>query len=271
MSKYESYTPDEDGNIPFTSTENKTWKKLFQQQIGIIQGRACDEFLEGLKILNLEQNQIPTLREVSRELKKTTGWLVEPVPAVIPAKDFFELLANKKFPCATFIRSEQDFSYIKEPDIFHELFGHCPMLTQPEFADFVSEYGKFSLSCQPYQRKYLFRLFWFTVEFGLINTPKGIQAYGGGILSSPSETKSSVDNSVDDIQYENLDPLTVFRTPYRIDLPQKLYYVINSFQDLFSLKTTDLKSMIEQAAILGDIKPKFPLLDGKGDILEYTN
>lgn len=269
MANYESYNPDENGHINFKSVENETWKRLYHNQIEVIQGRACQEYINGLAILDLATDRIPQIYEVTEKLKRATNWALEPVPAVIGPTKFFTLLASRKFPCASFIRTREDFFYIKEPDIFHEIFGHCPMLTDDRFARFVEEYGKFALSCTKDEKKFLFRLFWFTVEFGLIKTSEGNRIYGGGILSSIHETKSALNN--EQIQYEDFDLLTSFRTPYRIDLPQKLYFVINNFDQLYSLFDSNVKEVMQEAQSLGDLQPKFPLVDDKGDIPSYTN
>lgn len=267
--KYKSYTPAKDGSLAFTEIENQIWNRLFDQQIEVIKDRACDEFTLGLNKLNLPIKRVPFPIEVSRTLTEHTGWIAEPVPAVIGAKDFFTLLANRKFPAACFIRNEDDFHYIQEPDIFHEIFGHCPLLTNQHYANFIEKYGKFALTCKKEERKYLFRLFWFTIEFGLIKTENGDRIYGGGILSSIEETQSALNNSK--VQYEDFDLLKIFRTPFRIDIPQTLYFRIDSLKQLFESLDQDLNAVISEAARLGDIKPMFNPVDGQGDQLEYTN
>lgn len=269
MKSYESYIPNEDGSLNFNRGENEIWSELYEQQMPIVRPRACREFLIGLERLDLPRHRVPYPIEVSRQLDHWTGWQAEPVPAVIGPKKFFTLLANRQFPCATFIRRREDFSYIKEPDIFHEIYGHCPMLTDEYFAKFVEQYGKFALMCSSLERRYLFRLFWFTVEFGLIKNDRGEKIYGGGILSSIHETQSALNNP--DVQYENYDLLKIFRTPYRIDQPQKLYFIIESFEQLYHSLQQDPRKIIQEAARLGDLKPKIPFLDGRGEILEYTN
>ncbi len=267
--KYQSYIPNEDGSLDFTATENLVWKRLFEQQIEVIKGRACDEYILGLEKLNLPSARVPFPVEVSTVLTSITGWVAKPVPAVIGPKEFFTILSEKKFPAACFIRSEEDFTYIQEPDIFHEIFGHCPLLTNEHYANFVRDYGAFALTCEKSQQKYLFRLFWFTVEFGLIKTPNGDRIYGGGILSSIKETQSALDNK--NVQYEDFDLLKIFRSPFRIDIPQTLYFKIESFEQLYNSIHEDIQSLMEEAKELGDIEPDFAPIDGKGDILEYTN
>ena len=150
----------------------------------MLKGRACDEFIRGLALLNLPNDRVPQLHEINAVLASTTGWQVVQVPALINFDSFFKLLANKQFPVATFIRSNEDFDYLQEPDVFHEIFGHCPLLTDPAFAHFTHTYGKLGYAASPKERQYLARLYWFTVEFGLVKTADGLRIYGGGILSS---------------------------------------------------------------------------------------
>ena len=148
---------------------------------------------------------------MTEAFKQTTGWSVVPVPAMIKPEQFFELLANKKFPAATFIRTPEDLDYLQEPDIFHEFFGHCPMITYQPFADFMQTYGKLALLAKTEHRSFLSRLFWFTVEFGLIQTDQGVRCYGGGILSSKNETVYAVESDIP--QRKPFDLIEVLRTP----------------------------------------------------------
>lgn len=191
---YQAHIPDEHGFVNYSETENKTWQQLFDRQIRLIENRACDEYLYGMEQLNLPSDRVPQLPDVNKVLRKTTGWEVEAVAAVIPFEEFFTLLANKKFPAATFIRTPQDIDYLQEPDIFHEIFGHCPLLTNPVFADFSEQYGKLGLKASKKERIYLARIFWFTVEFGLIETTKGLRIYGAGILSSKGESEYALES-----------------------------------------------------------------------------
>jgi len=175
---------DENGFIEWTDEENLIWHDLITRQRKIIKNRACDEFISGLEQLNLPNNRVPQLEEVSSVLRESTGWEIAPVPALIPFSTFFELLADKKFPCATFIRTREEFDYLQEPDIFHEIFGHTPLLTNPYFADFTYNYGKLGLAASPKDRVFLARMYWFTVEFGLMQRPEGLRIYGGGTVRS---------------------------------------------------------------------------------------
>lgn len=252
---YVSKQPNAEGLIDWTRDENRTWNTLIDRQTEIVQTRACPEFLEGLRRINFTREHVPQHTEINRRLKDYTGWEVEVVPALIPAKEFFGLLASKKFPAASFIRLPEELDYIQEPDIFHEFYGHVPLLTFPDYANFMEEFGKIALSISGKDRSRLFRLFWFTIEFGLLKTPQGIRAYGGGMLSSIHETVYSVESNVP--KREPFDALTALRTPYRIDIPQPLYYVLNHFSDLFKILDQDLIALLEQSKVLGDFEPLF--------------
>lgn len=254
-SRYVAHEVDEKGFIAYSDEENRVWKILYERQMDILADCCCDEYLKGLKALSLTTDKIPQLPDVNKNLSALTGWQVAPVPALISAKSFFELLAKRCFPAATFIRTFDELNYVKEPDVFHELFGHCPMLTEPVYADFIQDYAKKTLAFPESDWPLLQRLFWFTVEFGLIQTEKGLRAYGGGILSSISETSYSVHS---DIPMRALfDPVTVFRTPYRIDELQKIYFVINHYSELYDFVCSDIHALIERARALGEFPPFF--------------
>lgn len=253
--KYVSKQPNAQGLIEWTQAENHTWNTLIERQTEIVKTRACDEFLEGLERIQFSRKHVPQHFDINRRLKDFTGWEVEVVPALIPAKEFFTLLANKKFPAASFIRIPEELDYIQEPDIFHEFYGHVPLLTFPDYANFMEEFGKLALSVPGKDRSRLFRVFWFTIEFGLLNSSKGIRAYGGGMLSSIHETVYSVESPI--AQRKPFDPLTALRTPYRIDIPQPLYYVLNRFEDLYKILDQDLLKLLEESKALGDFEPLF--------------
>ncbi|MCG8433731.1 MAG: phenylalanine 4-monooxygenase, partial [Gammaproteobacteria bacterium] len=193
-SKYMAKLPDENGIVDYTDEENETWAFLYDRQMQLIQGRACDEYTYGLEKLALPADRIPQLPEVNRVLRNATGWEVAAVPALIPFGEFFALLADKKFPAATFIRRKEEIDYLQEPDIFHEIYGHCPLFTDPVFADFSHNYGKLGLKASKEERVMLARVYWLTVEFGLIDTPRGLRIYGAGILSSKGETEYALDS-----------------------------------------------------------------------------
>lgn len=255
VSCYTSHQPDALGMVSYSEQEHGVWKKLFERQQKILLGRACDEYLQGLECLGLTADKIPQLPDVSRYLKAKTGWQVEPVPALISARAFFELLASRRFPAATFIRFEEELDYIKEPDIFHEIFGHCPLLTNQVYADFIHDYALKVLKFPETDWPLLQRLFWFTVEFGLINTKQGLRAYGGGILSSITETVYSVES---DIPLRVLfEPVAAFRTPYRIDRLQPIYFVIDDFHRLYDFVVGNIGELIQRARSLGEYPPLF--------------
>ncbi len=252
---YISKQPNSQGLIDWTNDENHTWNTLITRQSEIVKSRACPQFLEGLSRIGFSTQRVPQHTEINSRLKDFSGWEVEVVPALIPAKEFFTLLANKKFPAASFIRTPQELNYIQEPDIFHEFYGHVPLLTFNEYANFMEEFGKLALSASPKDRRRLFRLFWFTIEFGLLNTDKGIRAYGGGMLSSIHETVYSLESPI--AKRAPFNALTALRTPYRIDIPQPLYYVLDRFEDLYNILDQDLMKLLEESKDLGDFAPLF--------------
>ncbi|CAM3489779.1 phenylalanine 4-monooxygenase [Parendozoicomonas haliclonae] len=254
-STYKAREPDENGVIDYPEAEHEMWSKLIHRQLDLMPEHACQEFLDGVEQLNLPHDRIPQLAELNSKLDKATGWQVERVPALIDFDRFFTLLSEKKFPVATFIRRPEDMDYLKEPDLFHEVFGHCPLLTNPDFAEFTHTYGKLGKKADHQQRVFLARLYWFTVEFGLINTPQGLRIYGGGILSSPKETKWSIESIAP--KREAFDPVLALRTPYRIDILQPLYYVIDRVGDLNHLAQQDIMLMIAEARQTGLLPPLF--------------
>ncbi len=255
MTSYVSRQSDEHGIIAWSDEENQIWADLIKRQLSCIEGKACPEYMAGLQRLNLPQDRIPQLHEVNAVLAATTGWQCAEVPALISFDRFFELLANKQFPVATFIRSRDEFDYLQEPDVFHEIFGHCAMLTHPDFAEFTHIYGKLGLAASKEDRVYLARLYWFTIEFGLIDTAEGLRIYGGGILSSPGETQYAIHSDIPERKV--LDVVDVFRTPYRIDIMQPIYFRIQSIRQLFDIAHLDLMALVQQDKALGLDAPKF--------------
>lgn len=254
-SKYLSRTSGPDGRIDWSAEENANWQALMARQLDCVEGKACDEYIAGLKRLDLPRDRVPQLAEVSAVLQTTTGWRCAEVPALINFDKFFALLADKQFPVATFIRSREDFDYLQEPDIFHEIFGHCAMLTHPAFAEFTHTYGKLGLAASKEDRVFLARLYWFTVEFGLMQTDDGLRIYGGGILSSPGETQYAFSDTPERRPFNIVD---VLRTPYRIDIMQPIYYLINSIDDLFDVAHSDIMAQVAEAKRLGLFAPAFP-------------
>ena len=277
---YVSRQPDSQGDIHYSADENAMWQALLERQATQIPNRACSAYLDGLKKLNLPSTHIPQLHDIHEVLQATTGWQTAAVPALISFGKFFKLLANKSFPVATFIRRFEDMDYIEEPDIFHEIVGHCPLLTHPAFAAFNETYGKLGLNASKEERWFLARLYWFTIEFGLVGSrPDNRRIYGGGILSSPSETLYALSGTSDkqadhqqsqcqpQSQYEQthyqqpeyraFDLLDVLRTPYRIDHIQPIYYVIDDLDTLFDIVDSDIMGMVKQAMSLGLFEPTY--------------
>lgn len=255
QSRYTAHQPDASGYISYSAAENAVWQQLFSRQKKLLVGRATADYLAGLEALQLKEDCIPQLPDINQRLANLTGWEVAPVPALISARAFFELLAARRFPAATFIRVQEELNYVKEPDIFHEIFGHCPLLVEPTYADFIQNYAQLVLNLPETDWPMLQRLFWFTVEFGLIETPQGLRAYGGGILSSVTETVYCVESSIP--LRILFDPLVVLRTPYRIDQLQTTYFVIKDFAQLYAMAQKNLQDLLSQARKLGEFPPLF--------------
>lgn len=251
---YESLPLDKDGRAQYSETEHETWAFLLKRQNDLVATRASKEFLKGIELLHFT-NKIPQHLEMTEILKAHTGWGVEPVPALIQPQRFFGLLANKKFPAANFIRTPADIDYIQEPDVFHELFGHCPLLTNAPYAEFMHQYGKLALLADKKTQMRMFRLFWFTIEFGLIREDGKIKAYGGGILSSKSEIIYSVESDIPERRM--LHPMDALRTPFRIDILQPVYFIIDSYEDLFQLIAKDPLKMAKESFLSTDFPAKF--------------
>ena len=260
--EYVSNPVDKEGYVNWSDTENETWSILGERQSKLVGDVASDEFLKGLEILDFPKDRVPQIPDINARLADITGWGVEPVPAIIQPKEFFTLLTKKRFPAATFIRIPEHRNYIKEPDIFHEVYGHTPLLSNQAYGDFMEKFGHLALKAQPKDRRRLFRLFWFTVEFGLLKTQNGLKAYGGGILSSPGETKYCL---TDESEKKPFNALDCLRTPYRIDIMQPLYFVIDKFDDLFTILDQDILALIEEAKELGDFPPSYPTKNVKED------
>lgn len=253
---YLSQRPDASGIVRYSDAEHAIWAELRARQSAAIADRACDEFRHGLDLLQLSADRIPQLAEVSARLRRETGWEVAAVPALIPFSEFFALLAARRFPAATFIRRREHLDYLQEPDIFHELYGHAPLLTDPAFAAFTERYGQIGLAAGKQDRVFLARLYWFTVEFGLLRRPGGGAAiYGGGILSSPRETAWAMGPAP---LLKPFDLIEVLRTPYRIDIVQPQYFVLDRLRDLQALTQVDLLAAIAEARQLGLHPPLFP-------------
>lgn len=216
----------------YSSEEDGIWNDLFSRQMEVLPGRAASAFMHGLDKLDLGRGGVPDFGRLSEELDRLTGWSVVPVPMLIPDHVFFWHLANRRFPAGNFIRTRETFDYIQEPDVFHDVFGHVPMLTDPVFADYMQEYGRAGWRAMEYNRlKALGALYWYTVEFGLIQEDVGLRAYGAGILSGPTEAVYAVEAESPNRIMLNVD--RVMRTDYVISDLQPTYFVIDSFEDLY--------------------------------------
>lgn len=253
---YAAKSPDANGFIAYNTEETAIWSELFKRQMTNLNGFACRAYLDGQSKLDFSADAIPQVPDVDARLLKLTGAGVEPVAALIPQEQFSTLLSNRRFPVATFIRRRENIDYIEEPDIFHEVFGHCPMLTNPEFCQFMERFGRLSLDLGPEYSERLFRLFWFTIEFGLIVEDGALKAFGAGIMSSPAEASHAAS---DDAEILPFDLETIFRTPYRIDIVQPVYFAIKSFAELAKSLDHDIKSLIDRAAGLGDLPPRYEI------------
>ncbi len=236
----------------YTAQEHATWVRLYERQMALLPDRACDEFLRGLDALDLHASGIPDLERLNAALTRLTGWSVVTVPGLVPDAVFFDHLANRRFPAGQFIRKPEQLDYIQEPDVFHDVFGHVPMLADPDFADYMAAYGRGGQRAGGLgQLANLARLYWYTVEFGLMATPEGLRIYGAGIVSSKAESVFSLeDPSPNRLGFE-LE--RVMRTLYRIDDFQQVYFVIPSIQAL-------------QAETLKDFGQVYERLKGQPDI-----
>jgi len=237
----------------YTEQEHDRWDRLFARQSALLPGRACEEALIAMTRLELSRSGIPDFADLSERLAVITGWRVVPVAGLIPDDAFFEHLANRRFPAAAFIRPEREFDYLEEPDIFHDVFGHVPLLANAVYADFLEAYGKGG--CRAMERGQLHnlaRLYWYTVEFGLIQAAEGLRIFGAGILSSPAETLFSLeDSSPNRIAF---DLQRVMSTKYIIDDFQQTYFVIDSFEKLLNECYRDFGSVYDRLRTVHDIE-----------------
>ncbi len=235
----------------YTAEEHGTWKTLFDRQMKLIPGRASQHYMDGLKDLPITADGIPDFERLSDALEKRTGWRVVAVPGMVPNDVFFNHMANRRFPAGQFIRKAHQLDYLQEPDVFHDIFGHVPMMVNPVMADFMQAYGAGGLRAERLGvLDYLARLYWYTVEFGLIQDPDGIRIFGGGILSSFTETRFALeDPSPNRIGF---DLERVMRTKYRIDEFQETYFVMPSIDTLFDMAQTDFGPIYEKLKTQSD-------------------
>jgi phenylalanine-4-hydroxylase len=235
----------------YTAQDHDTYRRLYARQSALLPGLACDEFIAALPSLGA-RDQIPRFDDINAKLFPATGWQVVAVPGLIPELAFFTLLSERKFPVTDWIRTPEEFDYIVEPDVFHDLFGHVPLLFNPVFADHMQAYGAGGLKAHGLNAcEQLSRLYWYTIEFGLIQQADGLRAYGAGILSSSGELQYAVTSP--EPQRLPLDPVRTMRTRYKIDSYQQIYFVIDSFQQLFDMTAPDFTPLYEQVKVLPEI------------------
>jgi phenylalanine-4-hydroxylase len=236
----------------YTDAEHQVWITLYERQAALLPGRACDPFLKGLEALDLHRAGIPDFARINEELNRLTGWSVVAVPGLVPDEVFFDHLANRRFPAGQFIRKPDELDYLQEPDIFHDVFGHVPMLTDPVFADYMQAYGRGGQRAMDLGRLHnLARLYWYTVEFGLLSTPQGLRIYGAGIVSSRAESIFALDDPSPNRLGFDLE--RVMRTPYRIDDFQQVYFVIPSLQALLDATLQDFAPIYDRLARAKDV------------------
>ena len=253
--EYAAKVADDRGFIAYDAEEDAVWRDLMAQQLPAVRNRMASPYLRGLDLLDLPQDRVPQCPEVSAKLGALTGWRVEPVPALIGFGRFFGMLADRTFPAASFIRKRKHFNYIEEPDIFHEIFGHTPLLTDPAFAAFSQAIGAAGTCCDKADYAWLIRLYWFSIEFGLMREDGQLKALGSGLASSVTELPWAISGQAEQRPFDVID---ILRTPYRIDIHQPVYFVIDDLDDLFAAARRDLLADIAQARALGLHAPKYP-------------
>ncbi len=246
---YDKMKPDYTIDQPYdqyTEEEHERWRFLYQRQSKLLPGYAAQEFIDGLEELKAGE-AIPRLDDANKILQKATGWQLVTVPGLIPDDVFFNHLANQRFPVSWWMRKADELDYLVEPDIFHDFFGHVPLLSNPVFADYMRQYGEGGPKAIEHgATKMLARLYWYIVEFGLINTKEGLRAFGAGMLSSKDETIYSLKNPKPNRVQFNLE--RILNTDYMVDDFQKSYFVIDSFENLFEQSNQDFTPFYQRGA-----------------------
>ena len=245
----------------YTATDHDVWRRLYARQRELLVGRASDAFLKAQADMGLTPDRIPRFDDLNRVLADATGWQLVGVEGLLPELDFFTHLANRRFPVTWWIRRPDQFDYIEEPDLFHDLFGHVPLLMNPVFADYMEAYGRGGIRAHGLgaeAMQHLARLYWYTVEFGLIREPEGLRIYGSGIVSSSGESVHSLDSAAPN--RIGFDVERVMRTRYRIDTYQQTYFVIDSFEQLMEQTSRDFTPMYARLAD-GESLPAGAVLD----------
>ena len=209
--------------------DQQTWRELYARQVALLDRLACRDFLLGLEAMGFDPQRIPDLREVDGVLQQATGWRVARIPGLLHERDFFAFLAERVFPCTDYIRPPHELDYTPAPDLFHDIFGHTPMITNPVFADFYQRMGRAALKAAPIDARRLERFYWFTVEFGLIREQGEIRVFGNGILSSFGESQHALSGAVEQLEF---DPAAIVEQEYDVWHFQERLYVIDSFEQL---------------------------------------
>jgi phenylalanine-4-hydroxylase len=233
----------------YSRTDHEVWDILFARQRALLPAYACQEFLDGIERFGLGDGGIPRFEDLNRVLATATGWQLVAVEGLLPDEVFFDHLANRRFPVSWWIRKPDQLDYLAEPDLFHDLFGHVPLLLNPVFADYMQAYGRGGMKAHaigPEALMNLTRLYWYTVEFGLIRGAEGLRIYGAGIVSSKGESIHSIDSAAPNRIGFDLE--RVMQTRYRIDTYQQTYFVIDSFEDLFKATLPDFTPIYEHLA-----------------------
>ncbi|KAF1063657.1 phenylalanine 4-monooxygenase [Burkholderia gladioli] len=248
----------------YSRVDHAVWAQLYARQTALLEGRAADAFVAGMKRLTLPADRVPSFEEVNRQLEPATGWKIVAVPGLVPGDVFFAHLAERRFPVTWWMRRPDQLDYLQEPDCFHDLFGHVPLLIDPVFADYMHAYGRAALAVadDPFALSLLGRLYWYTVEFGLIRSRHDrdtLQIYGAGIVSSRGESVYSLESEAPNRIGFELD--RVMRTAYRIDTFQKTYFVIDDFEQLFALLKVDARALARRLAGMSEY-PAGAVLDG---------
>jgi phenylalanine-4-hydroxylase len=229
--RLENPVPEHDEIVypKYTLEEQANWKFLYNRQMKLLKAKACEEYIEGADKLNLSEDHIPYLKDLSHIFYDSTGWKVARVPGLIHEQNFFELLRNKVFPSTDYIRTKDELDYTPAPDLFHDIFGHMPLLTNKNFASFYQMFGEAALKADGINRKYLETFHWFTVEFGLIRNPEGMRIYGAGIISSLGEVQSALSNKV---EVKEFVPENIINQEYDVWHLQPTLFAIESFEQL---------------------------------------
>ena len=238
----------------YTVQDHGVWKTLFERQTKLLLGRACNEFVAGMRDLPISAEQVPDFRRLSDVLMARTGWQVVAVPGLVPDEVFFDHLANRRFPAGNFIRKPHELDYLEEPDVFHDVFGHVPMLMNPVIADYIQAYGVGGLRARNLGvLDKLARVYWYTVEFGLVQQRDGLRIYGAGIASSATESVFALDDpSPNRVRF---DLARVMRTHYRIDDFQETYFVVGNLDELLALAKIDFGPIYQNVLGQGEFTP----------------